>query len=185
MNTEGKGFTLWLAGPRGAGAGTLAAEIGQLLLERGCRAEVLDDAVRTRLAGKAAASAEDDDANDLRIGFACDLLARNGVVAVAAARSPSKSVIDELRAAAGEPFILVHLDRPAEAPGSPGSADPYEAPDDAEVVIRTDRESLKESCARIMLALEQLELVPRVEDGDYSKEEEAAVRQRLKDLGYF
>ena len=64
------------------------------LLERSCarsgaRVEVLDgDVVRTHLSKGLGFSKEDRDENIRRIGFVCELLSRNGVIAIAAAISP-------------------------------------------------------------------------------------------------
>ena len=45
-----KGFTLWFTGLSGAGKSTLACEVESILLERGCKVEILDgDVVRENL----------------------------------------------------------------------------------------------------------------------------------------
>ena len=48
-----------------------------------------------------------------RIGYVCNMLARNGVVAISAAISPYREIRDEVRAKCGE-FVEVHAD-PANA----------------------------------------------------------------------
>src|SRR3954470_6823367 len=93
-----KGFTLWFTGMSGAGKSTLSVPIAQRLRDLGHKVELLDgDVVRTNLSNGLGFSKEDRDINVRRIGFVCNLLSRNGVVAVTAAISPYREVRDEVR----------------------------------------------------------------------------------------
>ena len=84
-----RGFVVWFTGLSGAGKTTLARRLESVLRERGLKVEILDgDIVRTNLSKGLGFSKEDRDTNIRRIGFVCKLLARNGVVAIAAAISP-------------------------------------------------------------------------------------------------
>src|SRR5881227_4387913 len=95
-----KGFTLWFTGMSGAGKSTLSQPIAQRLRELGHKVELLDgDVVRTNLTKGLGFTKEDRDINVRRIGFVCNLLSRNGVVAVTAAISPYRDVRDEVRRA--------------------------------------------------------------------------------------
>ncbi|HEY9233296.1 MAG TPA: adenylyl-sulfate kinase, partial [Blastocatellia bacterium] len=86
---EGKGVTLWFTGLSGAGKTTLARIVENELCRRGHKVEVLDgDVVRTNLSKGLGFSKEDRDTNIRRIGFVCNLLTRNDVIAIAAAISP-------------------------------------------------------------------------------------------------
>src|SRR5258708_3272000 len=106
------GFTLWLTGLSGAGKSTLAGMLETQLRARGQRVELLDgDVVRTHLSKGLGFSREDRDANILRIGFVCDLLSRNGVIAIAAAISPYRRAREQVRAQVGA-FIEVFVDCP-------------------------------------------------------------------------
>ena len=68
------------------------------LRERGHRVEILDgDEVRTNLSKGLGFSKEDRDINIRRIGYVCNLLARNGVIAISAAISPYREIRDEVR----------------------------------------------------------------------------------------
>ena len=70
---------------------------------RGHRVEILDgDEVRTNLSKGLGFSKEDRDINIRRIGYVCNLLARNGVIAISAAISPYREVRDEVRAMHGQ-----------------------------------------------------------------------------------
>ncbi len=197
-----KGFTLWFTGLSGAGKSTLARMVEQALLERGMNVEVLDgDEVRENLSKGLGFSKEDRDTNIRRIGYVCKLLSRNGVVAIAAAISPYREVRDEVRSQI-ERFVEVYVECPLEVlterdvkglykkalageiQNFTGVSDPYEPPENPEVVVNSATEKPEESLSKILTTLEVLGYIPRVEGGDYSAEEEEAVKKRLSDLGY-
>ena len=80
-----KGFTLWFTGMSGSGKSTLANKVQEILLERGLNVEILDgDIIRTNLSKGLGFSKEDRDINIRRVGFVCNLLTRNGAIAIAA-----------------------------------------------------------------------------------------------------
>ena len=174
---EQKGFTLWFTGLSGAGKTTLARLVERELIGRGHKVEVLDgDVIRTNLSKGLGFSKEDRDTNIRRIGFVCNLLTRNQVVAIAAAISPYREVRDEVRRDIGT-FIEVYVKCPidvlaerdvkglykkalaGEIKNFTGVDDPYEAPLASEVIVETDLESAEESAARIIAKLEELSLV--------------------------
>jgi adenylyl-sulfate kinase len=142
------------------------------LRRRGYRVEVLDgDEVRTHLSKGLGFSKEDRDTNIRRIGYVCRLLARNGVVAIAAAISPYREVRDEVRrehARFFEVFVECPLEKLAERDvkglyrkalagelkGFTGVSDPYEPPLEPELVLHSDREAPAESLARLLGGLE-------------------------------
>jgi adenylyl-sulfate kinase len=197
-----KGFTIWFTGLSGSGKSTLSSKIEEILLERGMKVEVLDgDVVRENLSKGLGFSKEDRDINIRRIGFVCNLLTRNDVVAIAAAISPYRAIRDENRRLIGR-FIEVYCSCPLDvlADRDPkglykkamagqiknftGVDDPYEPPEKPEVQVRTNTETVDESTFKIMKTLEILGYIPKIEGEQYSAEEEAKVKQRLKDLGY-
>lgn len=198
-----KGFTLWFTGLSGSGKSTVARQVEEILLERGMKVEMLDgDVVRTNLSKGLGFSKEDRDTNIRRIGFVCNLLTRNEVVAIAAAISPYKAIRDENRKLIGK-FVEVYCKCPIEVlterdvkglykkalageiKGFTGVDDPYEAPDNPEVTIETDTESEEESVNKIIRTLELMSLIPAAEvEDEYSEEEEEKIKQRLRDLGY-
>ena len=104
------GFTIWFTGLSGSGKSTVSALVEQELRERGHKVEVLDgDVVRTHLSKRLGFSKEDRDTNIRRIGWVCEMLTRNGVVAIAAAISPYRAIRDELRANIGR-FVEVYVE---------------------------------------------------------------------------
>ena len=186
---EQKGFTLWFTGLSGAGKTTLARLVETELIARGHKVEVLDgDIIRTNLSKGLGFSKEDRDTNIRRIGFVCNLLSRNDVVAIAAAISPYREVRDELRRDIGD-FVEVYVSCPIEVLAErdvkglykkalageiknfTGVDDPYESPLHAEVVVKTDTETPDESAARIIAKLEEMSLVA-VLPNDYSEADE-------------
>ena len=200
---EGKGVTLWFTGLSGAGKTTLARIVEEELRRRGHRVEVLDgDVVRTNLSKGLGFSKEDRDTNIRRIGFVCNLLTRNAVIAIAAAISPYRDIRDEVRRDIGafvEVFVKCPIDVLAERDvkglykkalageikNFTGIDDPYEDPLTPEVTVETDRETPAESAARILARLEELQYIAAVAAPDaYTDEDDEEVRRRLEALGY-
>jgi len=172
-----KGFTLWFTGLSGAGKSTLSEIVLQRLKQSGRRVELLDgDVVRTNLSQGLTFSKEDRDTNVRRIGFVCELLSRNGVIAIVAAISPYRDVREELRSKIPD-FFEVYVECPLEALAQrdvkglykkalageiahfTGVSDPYEPPLNPHLSIRSDKEGIPESVDRIWAMLKGRELV--------------------------
>ena len=159
MTHSPKACTIWLTGLSGAGKSTIAAELAGLIKERERQVEVLDgDLVRTNLCSGLGFSREDRDTNIRRVGFLAHMLTKNGVFAIAAVISPYRSGRAENRALIGN-FIEVYVNVSLEAAekrdpkglykkaraavaagkgmGFTGIDDPYEAPEQPEMVIET------------------------------------------------
>jgi adenylyl-sulfate kinase len=155
----------------GAGKSTISNVIHQRLLQTGARVELLDgDVVRTNLSQGLGFSKEDRDANIRRIGFVCELLSRNGVIAIVAAISPYRAVREEVRGRI-ENFVEVYVHCPvpvladrdvkglykkalnAEIPNFTGVTDPYEPPAAPEVTVDSSSETLEESVEKVWNAL--------------------------------
>jgi adenylylsulfate kinase len=197
-----QGFTLWVTGLPASGKSEIARILEESLLERGLDVERVDEGeVRERwLPGLGFQEAEAAGLT-LLVGHVCHLLTRNGVIAVAAAVSPSQEVRDEIRSRIG-PFIEIYLKCPAERcrqrdttgnwekarsgtiRGFVGVDSPYEEPVNPEVLLETDGEHGQDCVKQVLRTLEILERIPREEGGDYNAEEEEKITKRLKDLGY-
>ena len=208
-NVADAGFTVWLTGLSGSGKSTIARALAERIAGRGHRVEILDgDEVRTHLSAGLSFSKEDRNANVRRIGWVCELLTRNGVVAIVAAISPYRAARDEVRGRIGR-FVEVHLDASLDAleardskdlyrraregtmTGLTGVDDPYEPPERPELTIRTDgAEGPDASVDRIMGTLEELGYLGPADasagsdDAAYTEDEESEVTDRLRDLGY-
>ncbi|MEP7199111.1 MAG: adenylyl-sulfate kinase [Chloroflexota bacterium] len=175
---EHKGFTVWFTGLSGAGKSTLSSIVANDLRSHGYKVEILDgDVVRTHLSKGLGFSKEDRDTNIRRIGWVCQVLARNGVVAIAAAISPYREVRDEVRAMHNSNFVEVFVACPidvlserdvkglykkalaGEIKNFTGISDPYEAPLAPDVVVHSDHETPSESAAKILATLNARGLV--------------------------
>ncbi len=174
---EHTGFTLWFTGLSGSGKSTVAQILERRLREEAAKVEVLDgDIVRTNLSKGLGFSKEDRDINIRRIGFVCNLLSRNGVIAMSAAISPYKAIRDEVRAMV-DTFVEVYaecdLDKlierdpkglykkaiSGEIKNFTGISDPYEAPESPEIVFNSGEETPDESADRVWAKLIELELI--------------------------
>jgi adenylyl-sulfate kinase len=166
-----KGFTIWFTGLSGAGKSTVSDIIESRLRQGGAKVEVLDgDVVRTNLSKGLGFSKEDRDTNIRRIGFVCEMLSRNGVIAIAAAISPYKDIRNEIRGKVDH-FVVVYAQCPldtlverdvkglykkalaGEIKEFTGVSDPYEAPENPEVVFDSSKETPQQSADRIWAKL--------------------------------
>jgi adenylyl-sulfate kinase len=175
------GFALWFTGLSGSGKTTIAHLVGPELDARGAIVEYLDgDTVRTHLSKGLGFSKEDRDTNIERIGWVASRLVRHGGAVICAAISP----YTETRATARElvqefgPFVEVYVKASVEEcarrdvkglyekafageiKGFTGVDDPYEEPENAEIVIDTEELSPEESAREVVAKLEELGLVP-------------------------
>lgn len=169
-----RGAVLWFTGLSGSGKTTIAHEVEEKLLEAGVPVEILDgDVVRENLSKGLGFSKEDRDTNIRRIAFVAHLLQRNGVFVITAAISPYKAVRDEARSMIKD-FVEIYADaslevceardtkglyakaRAGEIKGFTGIDDPYEAPDNAEVVCDTEKEDVSESAQKVIDKLVEL-----------------------------
>jgi adenylyl-sulfate kinase len=172
------GFTLWFTGMSGAGKSTLSRLVESRLRQSGAKVEVLDgDVVREYLSKGLGFGREDRDQNIRRIGFVCELLSRNGVIAIAAAISPYRAVREEVRARIPN-FVEVFMECPVEVlaardikglykkalagdlPQFTGISDPYEPPLAPEVTVNSSTEAPDRSLERIWAKLESMGLLP-------------------------
>jgi sulfate adenylyltransferase len=157
---RGPGRTVMLSGLSGSGKSTIArALVERLAGERSIT--LLDgDVVRTHLSRGLGFSREDRDLNIRRIGWVAAEVTKHGGLAVCAPIAPydaTRKWVREVVDAAGGPgsFVLVWVSTPleecerrdvkglyakaraGEITGFTGIDDPYEEPDDAELVIDT------------------------------------------------
>ena len=171
-----EGFTIWFTGLSGSGKTTVSRILEQRLRSLGARVELLDgDVVRTNLSKGLGFSKEDRDTNIRRIGFVCQLLSRNGVIAIAAAISPYRQTRDAVRSQIRN-FVEVYARCPmeqlierdvkglykkalaGEIKEFTGVSDPYEEPLEPEVIIDTHLETPEQSADKIWAKLEELGL---------------------------
>ncbi|MGY2008543.1 adenylyl-sulfate kinase [Nocardia gipuzkoensis] len=174
-----RGLTVWLTGLSGSGKSTVAVELERRLVAAGRPAFLLDgDNLRHGLNSDLGFSPADREENVRRVGEVAKLFADAGVVAVVSLISPYRADRDRVRAAheaAGIPFLEVFVDTPlavceardpkgmyakaraGEIRGFTGIDDPYEAPTEAEIVLRPDHGDPTSMAATIIARLNRLE----------------------------
>lgn len=178
--SDRRGFTLWFTGLSGAGKTTIADIVGPELERRGALVDYLDgDVVRTHLSKGLGFSKEDRDTNINRIGWVASRLTRAGAVTLVSAISPYRDTRAAARSMVEEfgPFVEVFVDTSVEECANrdvkglyakafageikefTGVSDPYEAPEDPEIHIRTESQTPEESAAAVVAALEERGLI--------------------------
>lgn len=171
-----KGFTVFFTGLSGAGKSTIAKVLLIKLLEMGGRPITLldGDIVRKNLSSELGFSKEHRDLNIRRIGFVANEITKNGGIAICAPIAPYDRIRKEVRTLI-EPrggFILVHVATPLEVCEQrdrkglyakaregiikefTGISDPYEEPQNAEVIIDTSDLAPEEAAQMVLLHLE-------------------------------
>jgi len=152
----------------------VADRVAEALRERGLRVERLDgDIVRQDLTRDLGFSREDRNENIRRVTFVAKLLTRNGVAVLTSFISPYRDIRARARQEIGN-FIEVYtkcsLDTcvardvkgmyqkaiRGEIKEFTGISDPYEEPENPEILLETDRETLDESVAKVLRRLEEL-----------------------------
>ena len=170
-----KGFVIWLTGLPAAGKTTLARELESLFRKMGRNVEVLDgDEVRRWLSPEAGFSKEDRERHIMRVAYVSKLLARNGVIAIVSLVSPYRSVRRKAKELIGEDsfvevYVKVSLDTAikrdpkglykralrGEIKDMTGIQDPYEEPEDPDVVVDTEKMTVQEEVEAILNRLRE------------------------------
>jgi len=176
-----QGFTVFFTGLSGAGKSTIANALVVRLHQIGGRAVTLldGDIVRKGLSSDLGFSKAHRDINIRRVGFVASEITMNRGIAVCALIAPYDNVRKEVRAMVGRvgSFVLVFLSTPIEVceqrdrkglyakaragliPQFTGISDPYEPPDDADLVIDTTNTTPDAAVEEILSHLESLGLL--------------------------
>ena len=195
MPDKREGFVLWFTGLPCSGKSTVADAVGEELKKISLNTERLDgDIVRQGLTKDLGFSKEDRDKNIERVTFVAKLLSRNGVATLVSFVSPYIAKRQHAREETTN-FIEVYVKCPVEVckerdvkgmyakalkgeiKDFTGVDDPYEEPLNPEIILETDKETIKESAAKVMEALKKMNLL--TENG-----ENEIIKERLKSLGY-
>jgi sulfate adenylyltransferase len=172
-----KGFTVFFTGLSGSGKSTMANVLRTKLLEAGGRSVTLldGDIVRRNLSSELGFSKEHRDLNILRIGFVASEITKGGGIAICAPIAPYAKVRRRNRELVSQHggYVLVHVNTPIEVCEArdrkglyakaragiikdfTGVSDPYEVPDDADVVIDTTDLTPEEAAQQVYLFLEK------------------------------
>lgn len=169
-----RGVTLWFTGLSCSGKSTLANEVQKWLFERGHLSYVLDgDNIRHGLNRDLGFSPEDRNENIRRIGEVAKLFRDAGVINLTAFISPYREDRQKARDLAGDgEFIeifcqcdlevceerdrkgLYQKAKRGEIAEFTGISAPYEEPENPEIVLHTDEESVAESAQLVISFLE-------------------------------
>jgi bifunctional enzyme CysN/CysC len=174
-----RGAVVWLTGLSGAGKSTIARALENELFRFSMHTYVLDgDNLRHGLNANLGFAPEDRVENIRRVSEVAKLMADAGMVVITSFISPYRADRARARAIAMQAsaeFVEVFVDAPlaiceqrdpkglyqkaraGQLKGFTGIDAPYEAPEDAEIVVRTDEQSPAQSVDQILL-----ELLPRL-----------------------
>ena len=169
-----KSVVIWFTGLSGSGKSTLAHAVEEILFNKGCRTFVLDgDNVRHGLSSNLDYSNKDRKENIRRIGEVTKLMMKAGLIIMTAFISPFKEDRIAVRNLIPDgDFIEIYCKasletcetrdikgfykraRAGEIKNYTGIDSPYETPDNPELIIDTDKETLDESVSRIVSFLQ-------------------------------
>ncbi len=172
-----QGFTVFFTGLSGSGKSTVANGLLVKLMETGKRRVTLldGDVVRQNLSSELGFSKEHRDLNIRRIGFVASEITKNGGIAICAPIAPYQKVRREVRDLVSQDgaFIEIFVSTPLEVcetrdrkglyskarqgiiKGFTGIDDPYESPQNAEIVLDTSNISPEQAVQEVLLYLEK------------------------------
>ncbi|NND80893.1 MAG: adenylyl-sulfate kinase [Gammaproteobacteria bacterium] len=172
-----KGATLWFTGLSGSGKSTIAVAVEKALHKLGKLSYRLDgDNIRLGINKNLGFTAEDRTENIRRIGEVSKLYCDTGIITLNSFISPYKADREQVRRIheeGGYNFIEVFVDcaleeaekrdpkglykkaRAGEIKNFTGIDDPYEAPDNPEIILHTDRMTLEQEVEIILDYLQE------------------------------
>ena len=178
-----RGATLWFTGLSGSGKSTVAVALEGVLHDMGVLCYRLDgDNVRFGINKNLGFSEEDRAENIRRVGEISKLFVDSGVLVLSSFISPylrDRELVRQIHEEAGMAFIEVFVDCSLEAAESrdpkglykkarageiknfTGIDDPYEAPENAEIHLRTDQQTLEQEVAQIIEQLQERGLIAK------------------------
>lgn len=170
-----KSILIWFTGLSGSGKSTLAHAVEKELHNSGCRTFVLDgDNIRLGLSSDLGFSDEDRNENIRRVGEVAKLFVESGLITMTAFISPfQKGRMFVRNLLPPDNFIEIYLNCPistceerdkkgfyalarrGKISDFTGISSPYEVPQNPELVIHTDKQTLEESVTLILKFLKE------------------------------
>ena len=167
------GIFVQMTGMSGAGKSTMTFKAATILKEMGYNVEVIDgDEYREGLCKDLGFSKEDRNTNIRRLSFVGKVLSRNNVVCIMSAINPYDDIRKEVKqnnSLAKTVYVKCDLDTlidrdpkglyarallpkddPNHIPNFTGISDPFEQPDDADLIIETNNMSIDESVEQLI-----------------------------------
>jgi len=174
------GCTVWFTGLPCSGKTTIAKRLEKELASRAVSVEQLDgDEIRTHFSAGVGFDKGERSLHLQRVAYLCHLLTKHGVIVLASFVSPYREQRDYARHLIGSNrFLEVYVNCPLEVcvkrdvkgmykkalageiQQFTGVSDPYEEPLTAELILRTDQESVEVSAATLLAYLEQRCFIP-------------------------
>jgi sulfate adenylyltransferase len=173
---QDQGFTVFFTGLSGSGKSSIANALRDHLLQDGRRPVTLldGDEIRHHLSSELGFSKEHRDLNIRRIGYVASLISRSRGVCIVSAIAPYREARRQARELVSKEggFIEVHVSTPLDVceardrkglyrkvrqgliKGFTGIDDPYEAPENPEILIDTSNKSVLQCVHQIILHLE-------------------------------
>lgn len=174
ISNDHRGGVLWFSGLSGSGKTTLALRLQQELFAKGYQVYILDgDNIRSGLCSDLGFEEGDRSENIRRVGEVAALFADAGVIVITAFISPYKEDRDCARVAAGEMFHSIYVkadietcrkrdpkglykkaDR-GEIENFTGIDSVYEVPDNADLVLETERDNIEDCTWQLLEYVER------------------------------
>ncbi len=166
-----KGLVVWFTGLPGSGKTTIASGVAERLREAGYRVELIDgDWARKTISLGAGYTREERRVHLHRIAWVARLLARNGVVVLCSFVSPYRDVRRMIRGIVEEeaPFLEVYVKCSVEEAirrdpkglyaralrgeikHMTGIDDPYEPPENPDLVVDTEQDSVDVNVEKVL-----------------------------------
>ena len=178
LNQRGK--VVWLTGLSGAGKTTLAKHLERALFDKGFLTQVLDgDNIRTGINNNLGFSDTDRFENIRRIAEISKLFVNCGVITINCFISPTEDIREMARQIIGkDDFIEVYVNAPlktceerdvkglysrarrGEIKEFTGITSPFETPENIDIEIRTDLQSVEDSVEQLLQVI-----LPRIQFG--------------------
>lgn len=165
-----QGLTCWFTGLSGSGKSTVTNAVAKKIKEEypGIKIEILDgDEIRENLCKDLSFSKEDRLTNIQRIAFLAGKISKHGVLVLVPVIAPYKEARDNARSLSEnfcEVYVKASLEEvtkrdvkglykkalAGEIKNFTGVSDPYEEPENPELVINTEAEELHESVEKVL-----------------------------------
>ena len=168
-------LVIWFTGLSGSGKTTLAQHLEQELYKKGYLTQILDgDNIRAGINNNLKFTEEDRKENIRRIAEVAKLLMNSGIITLCSFISPTKEIRDLAKQIIGrENFFEVYVNAPLEVceqrdvkglyakarkgeiKNFTGISSPFDAPEDCDIEVKTDQETIEVLVGRIMERVEE------------------------------
>jgi len=175
----GHAWTIWFTGLHGSGKSTIANKLISILRKNNIKAELLDgDELRKTISADLGYSLEERNEHMKRVADLCKTVADKGVMAIASVASPTEKSRDYARKVLKN-MLLVYVKCPIEICAKRDVKGHYkkaksnekgfehfmkvssnfEEPEDPDIVLNTDKESVEESVNRLVEKLKEKTII--------------------------